>query len=85
MDLQLKGRRAVITGSSGKIGEAIARTLAAEDSAVVVHGRDAARVGDVVEAICVDGGEACGLAADLASPAGGLDATATWKRGPCMF
>jgi NAD(P)-dependent dehydrogenase (short-subunit alcohol dehydrogenase family) len=30
MDLRLNGRRAVVTGSSGGIGEAIARRLAAE-------------------------------------------------------
>jgi 3-oxoacyl-[acyl-carrier protein] reductase len=30
VDLKLKGHRAVVTGSSGGIGEAIARTLAAD-------------------------------------------------------
>ena len=39
MDLQLKGHRAIVTGSSAGIGEAIARRLAAEGAAVIVHGR----------------------------------------------
>jgi NAD(P)-dependent dehydrogenase (short-subunit alcohol dehydrogenase family) len=48
MDLQLRGKRALVTGSSSGIGEAIARTLAAEGVSVVVHGRreqEAVRVG----------------------------------------
>jgi NAD(P)-dependent dehydrogenase (short-subunit alcohol dehydrogenase family) len=43
MDLQLKGRRALVTGSSSGIGEAIARMLAEEGAAVVVHGRNRER------------------------------------------
>lgn len=69
MDLRLEGYTAVVTGSSGGIGEAIARRLAAEGSAVVVHGRRAAAVDAVVAAIRGDGGDARGLAADLADPA----------------
>lgn len=51
MDLQLKGRRALVTGSSSGIGEAIARMLAAEGASVVVHGRDAARAKKVAAEI----------------------------------
>ena len=43
MDLQLKGRRALVTGSSSGIGEGIARMLAQEGCAVVVHGRNRER------------------------------------------
>ena len=43
MDLQLEGRRALVTGSSSGIGEAIARMLAEEGAAVVVHGRNRER------------------------------------------
>jgi 3-oxoacyl-[acyl-carrier protein] reductase len=39
MDLELSGRRALATGSSGGIGEAIAITRAREGAAVIVPGR----------------------------------------------
>lgn len=51
MDLQLKGRRALVTGSSSGIGEAIARMLAEEGTLVVVHGRDRARAEKVAAEI----------------------------------
>lgn len=43
MDLELGGRRALVTGSSSGIGEGIARMLAGEGCAVVVHGRNRER------------------------------------------
>ncbi len=43
MDLQLKGRRALVTGSSSGIGKGVARMLAKEGCAVVVHGRNCER------------------------------------------
>jgi NAD(P)-dependent dehydrogenase (short-subunit alcohol dehydrogenase family) len=43
MDLQLKGRRALVTGSSSGIGEAIVHMLAEEGARVVVHGRNRER------------------------------------------
>jgi NAD(P)-dependent dehydrogenase (short-subunit alcohol dehydrogenase family) len=51
MDLQLKGRRALVTGSSSGIGEAIARMLAEEGCAVVVHGRNRERAEKVAAQI----------------------------------
>ena len=42
MDLNLKGRVAVVTGAAAGIGEAIARTLAGEGCAVHIVDRDAA-------------------------------------------
>ncbi|MEU0964270.1 SDR family NAD(P)-dependent oxidoreductase [Streptomyces sp. NPDC005917] len=51
MDLKLKGRRALVTGSSSGLGEAIARMLAAEGADVVVHGRDEARTHAVAKTI----------------------------------
>jgi len=38
LELHLAGKRALITGSSSGLGEGIARVLAAEGAAVVVHG-----------------------------------------------
>jgi 3-oxoacyl-[acyl-carrier protein] reductase len=68
VDLQLKGHRAIVTGSSAGIGEAIARKLAAEGAAVIVHGRRAPAVDAVVQAIGAEGGQAKGLVTFVASP-----------------
>ncbi|RAN92822.1 SDR family NAD(P)-dependent oxidoreductase [Micromonospora noduli] len=43
MDLQLAGKRALVTGASSGLGAEIAAVLAAEGVAVVVHGRDQTR------------------------------------------
>lgn len=51
MDLQLEGRRALVTGSSSGIGEGIGRLLAGEGARVVVHGRNVARATAVAQAI----------------------------------
>jgi 3-oxoacyl-[acyl-carrier protein] reductase len=68
MDLQLDGLRAVVTGSSAGIGEEIARRLAAEGTAVVVHGRRAEAVQAVADDIRSSGGQAAAAVADLADP-----------------
>ncbi|MEH2178739.1 SDR family NAD(P)-dependent oxidoreductase [Nostoc sp.] len=65
MDLQLVGKRALITGSSSGIGSAIARRLAREGASVAVHGRDAARAGEVAESIRSTGGQAVVVIGDL--------------------
>jgi len=65
MDLQLSGKRALVTGSTAGIGEAIARTLAAEGVAVTIHGRDVARGRAVAEQIAREGGRAHFVAGDL--------------------
>lgn len=51
MDLALKGRRALVTGSSSGIGEAIVRMLAQEGAHVIVHGRNRERAEAVAGAI----------------------------------
>ena len=43
MDLNLEGKRALVTGSSSGIGAGIAEMLASEGVSVVVHGRNKAR------------------------------------------
>jgi 3-oxoacyl-[acyl-carrier protein] reductase len=39
MDLQLRDKRSLITGSTSGIGAAIAKALAQEGAIVIVHGR----------------------------------------------
>ena len=51
MDLGLKGKRALVTGSTAGIGFGAARALAREGAHVVVNGRTDARVRAAVEAI----------------------------------
>jgi len=66
MDLELTGRRALVTGSSSGIGEGIARMLAAEGCAVVVHGRNRERA----EQVAADIGAAGVAIADLSTDEG---------------
>ena len=65
MDLGLRDRVCVVTGSTGGIGLATARLLAAEGARVVVTGRDPARL----EAARVDSGAELALEADFSEPA----------------
>jgi NAD(P)-dependent dehydrogenase (short-subunit alcohol dehydrogenase family) len=51
MDLQLKGQRALVTGSTAGIGYAIAEVLAAEGARVIVNGRTAGRVDEALAKI----------------------------------
>ena len=66
MDLQLKGKTALVTGSTAGIGLAIATTLAKEGAAVIVNGRTQERVDKAVNL----SGAAQGIAADLGTEAG---------------
>jgi NAD(P)-dependent dehydrogenase (short-subunit alcohol dehydrogenase family) len=68
MDLQLRGKRALITGSSSGIGTGIAQTLALEGVTVVVHGRDAGRCASVAERIAKSGGRCEVAVGDQFSP-----------------
>src|SRR6266545_1527537 len=65
MDMQLEAKRALVTGSSGGIGEAIAEALAAEGASTAVHGCEAAAVARVVDEIRGADGTAIATVCDL--------------------
>ena len=65
MDLQLRGKRALVSGSSIGIGEVIARTLAEEGVAVAIHGCDPDRAQAVAATIMNQGGAAVVMTGDL--------------------
>ena len=44
MDLGLKGKRSLVTGSTAGIGFAAARALAAEGAEVIINGRTQSRI-----------------------------------------
>jgi NAD(P)-dependent dehydrogenase (short-subunit alcohol dehydrogenase family) len=73
MDLRLRGKRALVTGSTAGIGLAAAAGLFREGVLVVVNGRTPPRVEEAVRKIREGGGEGevSGIAADL-STAGGV-------------
>jgi 3-oxoacyl-[acyl-carrier protein] reductase len=71
MDLQLSGRRCLVTGASAGIGRAVAATLAAEGARVVIAARDARALEALSHEIVSSGGAApLILTSDLASPEG---------------
>ncbi|HEY8896241.1 MAG TPA: SDR family NAD(P)-dependent oxidoreductase [Niastella sp.] len=70
MDLKLKGKRALVTGASSGLGEAIAKMLATEGAAVIIHGRNVERASKVVESIRKEGGVAEMAIGDLSTDEG---------------
>lgn len=70
MDLQLSGKRALVSGSSTGIGEGIAKALAREGVFVAVHGRNAERAHAVADDIVKAGGQAGVVLGDLATEEG---------------
>ncbi len=62
---ELAGKRALATGSSSGLGEAIAKRLAAEGARLIIHGRNAERAERVAAEIRAVGGDAGGVAQDL--------------------
>src|SRR5258706_2985975 len=72
MNLEPEGKWALITGSTGGIGYAIAERLALEGVSVVINGRTQQRVDQALAALAKAGGRgsAAGLAADLGTAEG---------------
>ena len=70
MDLQLRGRRALVTGSTAGIGYAIAAALAREGAEVIVNGRTQAGVDEAIARLADEtGGTLKAHAGDLATAA----------------
>jgi 3-oxoacyl-[acyl-carrier protein] reductase len=96
MDLNLKDKRALVTGSSQGLGFSTALGLAKEGCCVVINSRDQAKITDAAARISADsGGKAFGLVGDLTDPdvparlvnetarlLGGLDILITNAGGP---
>jgi NAD(P)-dependent dehydrogenase (short-subunit alcohol dehydrogenase family) len=70
MDLQLKNKIALVTGSTAGIGFSIAKQLAFEGAQVIVNGRTAERVNAAVEKIIAETGnqQVTGAIANFAKP-----------------
>jgi 3-oxoacyl-[acyl-carrier protein] reductase len=66
-DRPLAGRVAIVTGGTRGIGLACATRLAADGAAVVVSGRDAARLEGAVTALEGQGADVLGVVADVAT------------------
>src|SRR5438105_2956075 len=72
MNLQLEGKKILVTGSTAGIGFTIAGTLAREGASVVITGRTQQRVDNATESIRKEIRDAkiSGIAVDLATPDG---------------
>ena len=71
MQIQLKGRRALVSGSTAGIGYAIAKGLAETGATVIVNGRSEERVHAAIDSIRKElpGAQLLGFAGDLSDPA----------------
>ncbi|MBL4864377.1 MAG: SDR family NAD(P)-dependent oxidoreductase [Rhodobiaceae bacterium] len=70
MDLQLRGKTALITGSYRGTGEAIAGLFAREGATVIVHGLEPGTAEPVAEAICAEGHSAHAVTGDIRTDEG---------------
>jgi NAD(P)-dependent dehydrogenase (short-subunit alcohol dehydrogenase family) len=68
MDLQLKGRVAVITGPAKGMGAAITLAFAAEGARLALVGRDTAVIEPVAAQVRAEGGEAIIVRCDVTNP-----------------
>ncbi|HEY2330848.1 MAG TPA: SDR family oxidoreductase [Acidimicrobiales bacterium] len=87
MDLELAGKRAIVTGGSRGIGKAVARQLALEGALVGIAARDQGRIDDAVAELSAGTGRSVvgrscdttddasvrAMVADLADQLGGVD------------
>lgn len=74
MDLQLEGRKVLVTGATRGIGRAIAETFVDEGAAVGICARNAAGVDETLQALAARGGKVAGAAVDVSDSA----ALKTW-------
>jgi NAD(P)-dependent dehydrogenase (short-subunit alcohol dehydrogenase family) len=72
MNIDLKGKTALVTGSSSGIGHAIAKGLAVAGANVVINGRTQAKVDTALAAVAkaAPGSKIAGVAADVSTAAG---------------
>ena len=72
MDLQLEGKKVLVTGSTAGIGFATARALAGEAASVVINGRGQARVDAAMREIrkLHPSANVSGVASDVSNAAG---------------
>jgi 3-oxoacyl-[acyl-carrier protein] reductase len=96
MDLQLRNKRALVTGASRGLGYATARGLALEGCRIAINSRNAENIGSAAHKLCEEtGGEVVPLPGDVADPSvpdqlvqgtvdalGGLDILVTNAGGP---
>jgi 3-oxoacyl-[acyl-carrier protein] reductase len=70
MDLGLRGRVAIVTGSSRGIGRAIAASLAAEGVRIILNARGAELLKAVAAELSTQGADVLDVPADVTTPAG---------------
>ena len=68
MDLGLHGRRAIVTGGSKGLGQAIAAELLAEGAAVAICSRNQAELDETAAELAASGGSVTALPCDVTDP-----------------
>jgi 3-oxoacyl-[acyl-carrier protein] reductase len=68
MDLGLNGRRAIVTGGSKGLGQAIAAELLAEGAAVAICSRNQAELDETAAGLAASGGSVTALPCDVTDP-----------------